>query len=67
MKRDVTMWGRRTKRGAVDDGLTFAKRYVINNYRDERKLRGLQLLLGELPCYDYCSDVANSNKTMSSS
>lgn len=63
MKRDVTMFGRRTRHGTMDDGFTFAKRYYINNYKDERKLQGLQLITGaikysELPQFKTSSGTA---------
>ena len=47
MKRDVTKIGKRTKKGALDDALSGAKRYFVNNYKDTEKQAGIDLLLGE--------------------
>ena len=46
MKRDVTRLGKRTKQGAFDDGVNSAKRYFINNYQDESRQKGIDILLG---------------------
>lgn len=46
LKRDVTRLGRRTQQGAIDDGINSAWRYYINNYKDGRSQRGLDLALG---------------------
>ena len=48
LKRDVTRTGMRTSQGAFDDGYNSAMRYYINNYRDARTQRGLDLTLGVL-------------------
>lgn len=46
MKRDVTRTGRRTKMGVVDDALSFAQRYVVNNYRDSTFQKAIDFILG---------------------
>lgn len=46
MKRDVTQNGVRTQRGAVDDAMSAAQRFFVNNLRDEHKQLGIDLLLG---------------------
>jgi len=46
MKRDVTRFGRRTPQGRWDDGMAFASRYLINNYKDKDRQRGLDLIIG---------------------
>jgi hypothetical protein len=46
LKRDVTRLGKRTKQGAFDDGVNSALRYFINNYQDENRQRGIDILLG---------------------
>ena len=46
LKRDVTREGRRTNRGAFDDGVNSAMRYYINNYKDAHRQRGVDLVLG---------------------
>jgi hypothetical protein len=45
MKRDVTRQGKRTKRGIVDDMLSFTRRYISNNYHDAEYQNGLNLIL----------------------
>lgn len=45
MKRDVTRMGVRTRRGMLDDALSFLKRYVANNYWDVAYQRALDLLI----------------------
>ena len=46
LKGDVTRTGRRTRQGALDDGINSAKRYYINNYRDRDRQIGIDTLLG---------------------
>jgi hypothetical protein len=46
LKRDVTRLGKRTKQGAFDDGVNSAMRYFINNYQDETRQKGIDILLG---------------------
>jgi hypothetical protein len=46
LKRDVTRLGKRTNQGAFDDGVNSAKRYFINNYQDEERQRGIDIVLG---------------------
>jgi hypothetical protein len=47
MKRDVTKTGIRTKQGMVDDAISYAKRYIANNYIDPSRQIGIDYLLGE--------------------
>ncbi|KAJ1422531.1 SacI homology domain-containing protein [Ochromonadaceae sp. CCMP2298] len=47
MKRDVTKNGVRTQKGAFDDAVSFATRYYLNNYKDESKQAGIDLMLGQ--------------------
>lgn len=46
MKRDVTRTGKRTRRGMMDDAVSFAQRYLANNYRDSAYQRALNFFLG---------------------
>lgn len=46
LKRDVTITGKRTKIGAVEDALASATRYYINNWRDVDRQIGIDFLLG---------------------
>lgn len=47
MKRDVTRTGVRTKRGVLDDAVSFAQRYIANNYHDSTYQSGLDMLIGD--------------------
>eukprot|EP01031_Cornospumella_fuschlensis_P032516 gene32516-39312_t len=47
MKRDVTMNGVRTKRGVIQDAMSYLQRYYINNYRDQANQQDLNTILGE--------------------
>lgn len=49
MKRDVTRTGKRTRRGMMDDAVSFAQRYLANNYRDSAYQRALDFFLGLEP------------------
>ena len=42
----MTRLGKRTNQGAFDDGVNSAMRYFINNYQDENRQRGIDILLG---------------------
>lgn len=42
----MTRLGRRTRRGALDDGINSAMRYYINNYQDTDRQIGVDALLG---------------------
>ena len=46
LKRDVTRKGKRTRQGVFDDGVNSAKRYFINNFKDPRYQRALDIILG---------------------
>lgn len=46
MKRDVTMNGIRTKKGVVQDAVSYLQRYYINNYRDKANQQDLNTILG---------------------
>lgn len=46
MKRDVTKTGIRTKQGLMDDAVSYAKRYIANNYIDQSRQLGIDYLLG---------------------
>jgi hypothetical protein len=47
LKRDVTRKGKRTRQGVLDDGMNSAKRYFINNFKDPRYQRALDMILGK--------------------
>ena len=46
LKRDVTRHGKRTHKGALDDGINSLLRYYINNVKDKSRQLGLDFLLG---------------------
>lgn len=48
LKRDVTRIGRRTRSGAVTDGVNSMLRYYLNNHVDREKQRGLDTVLGRM-------------------
>jgi len=37
LKTDFTRTGKRTMRGAIDDGINSLTRYVLNNFMDGRR------------------------------
>jgi len=47
MKRDVTKTGIRTNQGLMDDAVSYAKRYIANNYIDQSRQIGIDYLLGK--------------------
>jgi hypothetical protein len=61
LKRDVTKYGKRTTRGAINDGVNSARRYFINNYHDEKNQLGLDLILGNSIQIDNKSLKNNKN------
>jgi len=46
LKRDFTRFGKRTKKGALDDGMNSLQRYYLNNFLDADRQEGLDLLTG---------------------
>ena len=46
MKCDVTRHGKRTKRGVLDDGAKSMTRYFINNFIDQERQVGIDIMLG---------------------
>jgi SacI homology domain len=49
LKGDFTRTGRRTKRGALDDGMNSLQRYYLNNFQDADRQEGVDLLVGFQP------------------
>jgi hypothetical protein len=49
LKGDYTRTGRRTKRGALDDGVNSLTRYYINNFSDGDRQEGIDLMTGTIP------------------
>uniref|UniRef100_A0A7S1YPH1 SAC domain-containing protein n=1 Tax=Ditylum brightwellii TaxID=49249 RepID=A0A7S1YPH1_9STRA len=46
LKGDFTRTGKRTKRGALDDGMNSLQRYYLNNFIDAERQEGMDLLVG---------------------
>jgi hypothetical protein len=46
LKGDFTRTGKRTKKGALDDGMNSLQRYYLNNFQDADRQEGIDLLLG---------------------
>jgi len=46
LKRDFTRTGKRTKLGALDDGMNSLQRYYLNNFLDADRQEGYDLLVG---------------------
>jgi hypothetical protein len=46
LKGDFTRTGKRTKRGALDDGINSLQRYYLNNFIDADRQEGMDLLVG---------------------
>ncbi|CAB9519906.1 Phosphatidylinositide phosphatase SAC1 [Seminavis robusta] len=49
LKRDFTRTGKRTKLGALDDGMNSLQRYYLNNFMDSDRQEGTDLLVGYSP------------------
>ena len=49
LKGDFTRTGRRTKRGALDDGMNSLQRFYLNNFFDAFRQEGMDLLTGDQP------------------
>jgi hypothetical protein len=47
LKGDFTRTGKRTKRGALDDGMNSLQRYYLNNFLDADRQEGIDLMVGE--------------------
>jgi len=48
LKRDFTRTGRRTKMGALDDGMNSLQRYYLNNFLDADRQEGYDLMVGHI-------------------
>ena len=46
LKRDFTRTGKRTKLGALDDGMNSLQRYYLNNFLDADRQEGMDLMVG---------------------
>ena len=46
LKGDFTRTGKRTKRGALDDGMNSLQRYYLNNFLDADRQEGMDLMVG---------------------
>ena len=46
LKGDFTRTGKRTKKGALDDGMNSLQRYYLNNFLDADRQEGMDLMVG---------------------
>ena len=46
LKGDFTRTGKRTRKGALDDGMNSLQRYYLNNFLDAARQEGMDLLVG---------------------
>jgi hypothetical protein len=46
LKGDFTRTGKRTKKGALDDGMNSLQRYYLNNFMDADRQEGMDLMVG---------------------
>ena len=46
LKGDFTRTGKRTKKGALDDGMNSIQRYYLNNFLDADRQEGIDLMVG---------------------
>ena len=73
LKGDFTRTGKRTRKGALDDGLNSVQRYYLNNFLDSDRQEGIDLLTGkevfsnvnERVHYDIISDQNDHVRGMS--
>ncbi|GAX09603.1 hypothetical protein FisN_38Lh024 [Fistulifera solaris] len=49
LKGDFTRTGKRTKKGALEDGMNSLQRYYLNNFLDADRQEGIDLLTGHHP------------------
>ena len=63
LKGDFTRTGKRTKRGALDDGVNSLQRYYVNNFIDADRQEGMDLLVGDA---EFNNDVIHSTSSLSS-
>jgi len=64
LKGDFTRTGKRTKRGALDDGMNSLQRYYLNNFIDADRQEGMDLLTGYLK-FDDSSDEIEDEEDLS--
>lgn len=71
LKGDFTRMGKRTKRGALDDGMNSLQRYYLNNFLDADRQEGIDLLTGYEPFSNIdeleFNDLEDETHSMSSS
>ncbi|GKY90305.1 phosphoinositide phosphatase sac1 [Mayamaea pseudoterrestris] len=65
LKGDFTRTGRRTKMGALDDGMNSLQRFYLNNFFDAYRQEGMDLLTGVQPFSSSASDVSSPVSTRS--
>jgi hypothetical protein len=66
LKGDFTRTGKRTKKGALDDGMNSMQRYYLNNFLDADRQEGMDILIGHQP-FSYWGDDADDESTQAHS
>eukprot|EP00536_Pseudo-nitzschia_multiseries_P017124 jgi/Psemu1/49425/gm1.49425_g len=61
LKGDFTRTGKRTKRGALDDGMNSLQRYYLNNFLDADRQEGYDLLVGHAAFSNVLEEVPFQN------
>jgi SacI homology domain len=60
LKGDFTRTGRRTRKGALEDGVNSVQRYYLNNFLDADRQEGIDLVTGHRPfSYIFDDDVTS--------
>ena len=66
LKGDFTRTGKRTKKGALDDGVNSIQRYYLNNFLDADRQEGMDLLTRHEEFTDFLSDNEKGSSTPTS-
>lgn len=65
LKGDFTRTGKRTKRGAIDDGMNSLQRYYLNNFIDADRQEGMELLVGNCDFDSFPSESGGDEARLS--
>ena len=65
LKGDFTRTGKRTKRGAIDDGMNSLQRYYLNNFIDADRQEGMELLVGNSEFDSFPSESGDDEARLS--
>ena len=65
LKGDFTRTGKRTKKGALDDGMNSLQRYYLNNFIDADRQEGMDLLVGNSEFDSFPSESGDDEARLS--